>query len=70
MTDEARAALGIERLPTSLAAALDRFEASEMLAVAMGGPFHAAYLVLKRAEVRFAEALDEAALVRRYVEAY
>ncbi|MBB6645396.1 gamma-glutamylputrescine synthetase [Halobellus ruber] len=41
---------GIERLPESLAAALDAFEADDVLAEALGEPLHGSFLEVKRSE--------------------
>ena len=67
---DALAARGIERLPTSLAAALDRLSASDRLRGAFGNAFVDGYLSLKRAEAAVVEGLDPAAAAARYGEIY
>ncbi len=70
MTPEARAEARIERLPTTLGAALDRLESSSPLAAAMGDSFLAAYLCHKRSEIERAAGFETAQLIEQYVEAY
>jgi glutamine synthetase len=48
--DDALADRGIERLPDSLAAALDALESDDVLAAALGEPLHRSYLEVKRSE--------------------
>jgi len=50
LSEEARADRGIERLPASLAAALDAFEDSQVLRDALGETLHQSYLEVKRSE--------------------
>jgi glutamine synthetase len=70
MGEAERARLGIERLPQSLGAALDRFEADSDLTEAFGAELKAAYLAHKRFEAGVMEALDPAAQCERYRLAY
>jgi glutamine synthetase len=51
LTAEERARLGCERLPASLAEALDALEADELLMEALGPLRRTAYLAVKRSEV-------------------
>jgi glutamine synthetase len=50
LSEDERAARGIDRLPTTLDAALDELEADDVLADAMGDPLHGSYLEVKRSE--------------------
>jgi len=50
LTDHERAARGIERLPTTLAEALDALEADDVIAAAMGEELFGSYLEVKRSE--------------------
>jgi glutamine synthetase len=50
LSDAERAERGIERLPTTLAEALDALEADDTLAAAMGAELHGSYLEVKRSE--------------------
>jgi glutamine synthetase len=50
LSEDARTARGIERLPTTLDAALDELEADDVLLDAMGDPLHRSYLEVKRSE--------------------
>ena len=60
MDDAARARAGITRLPTSLSAALDAFDANPVLGVAMGPALAGTWSAVRRDEVdRFADATDE-----------
>ena len=70
MDEDERARLGIVRLPQSLGAALDLFEADEDLTEAFGPELKAAYLAHKRFEAGMMEALDPAAQCERYRLAY
>ncbi|MDQ6840750.1 MAG: glutamine synthetase family protein [Actinomycetota bacterium] len=59
--DEAgRSAAGVSRLPTSLGAALDAFDANPVVSAAMGPALADTWAAVRRAEVdRFADATDE-----------
>jgi glutamine synthetase len=57
LSDEERAAQGIERLPTTLAEALDALEADDTIAAAMGEELLGSYLEVKRSE--WAQSTDE-----------
>jgi glutamine synthetase len=57
-------------LPGSLAAAVTRLEQTPLAAQWLGPELLAAYLRLKRAEIRSLEGLDEHAVCRRYAEVY
>jgi glutamine synthetase len=70
MTDDERRRLGIARLPQSLSAALDLFEAETDLDAAFGPELKAAYLAHKRFEAAMMEPLDPAAQCERYRLAY
>ncbi|NKZ88976.1 glutamine synthetase [Rhodococcus hoagii] len=60
LTDEERSRRGIDRLPSSLAAATDAFEADTMLTEAFGTELSATIVDVRRAETaRFADASDE-----------
>jgi glutamine synthetase len=50
LSADERASRGIERLPTSLAEALDALEADDAIAAAMGEELHGSYLEVKRSE--------------------
>lgn len=50
LSDEERAAQGIERLPPTLAEALDALEADDTLAAALGEELFGSYLEVKRSE--------------------
>jgi len=50
LSDDERADRGIERLPTTLADAVDALEADDVLAEAMGEPLFESYLEVKRSE--------------------
>ena len=50
LSEAERRARGIERYPTTLAAALDRLEADATLVSALGPTLHRAYLAVKRSE--------------------
>jgi glutamine synthetase len=69
MDDEARAAAGITRLPTSLGAALDAFDANPVVRAAMGPALADTWSAVRREEVaRFADATEEdVALASRWV---
>lgn len=60
LSEHELAAAGAERLPTDLPSALARFEASGVLAEALGAPLHETVAAVRRAEVAlFAEATPE-----------
>ncbi len=61
---------GSSALPTSLSAALDLIEASDVAADWLGADVLPAYLRFKRAEIRGMEGLDETEVCRRYTEVY
>lgn len=61
---------GSGALPTSLSAALDLIEASDVAADWLGADVLPAYLRFKRAEIRGMEGLDETEVCRRYTEVY
>lgn len=69
MDEAARARAGITRLPTSLSAALDAFDASAVLRAAMGPALADTWAAVRRDEVdRFADATEEdVALACRWV---
>lgn len=50
LSEDERAARGIDRLPTTLDEALDELEADDALADAMSDPLHRSYLEVKRSE--------------------
>jgi glutamine synthetase len=50
LSEDERAARGIDRLPTTLAEALDELADDDVLADAMGDPLHQSYLEVKRSE--------------------
>ena len=60
MSDGDRARLGIQRLPQSLAGAVDELERDEVLMDALGEILGRAYLTVKRSEAATFEAEDEA----------
>lgn len=64
------AALGCERLPTSLGAALDRLEAGSWAKDSFGEVFLEAYLRHKRAEIEIMAELSDEAVCARYALAY
>ena len=70
MTAAELSALGLQRLPQSLAGALDSLEWHGVLKDAMGEPLHQAYLAHKRFEAAEMGALDDAAQCERYRMAY
>jgi glutamine synthetase len=63
LSDEQRAERGIERLPTTLDAAADRFASSTLLAEAMGRDLHQTVLAVRRAECGLFADADEATVV-------
>jgi glutamine synthetase len=70
MSDDEREAVGVHRLPASLAEALDGLAASPTARDWFGGTFLDAYLRFKRAELRVVEVLTEAETCARYAEIY
>ena len=70
MSDAERERLGILRLPQSLGAALDLFEAETDLDEAFGADLKAAYLAHKRFETGLMEPLDPEEQCERYRLAY
>ena len=70
MSADERAALGLERLPLSLAGALDALAWHGPLKAAMGDPLHQAYLAHKRFEAAEMAPLDDAAQCERYRLSY
>ena len=70
MSDAERERLGILRLPQSLGAALDLFEAETDLDEAFGADLKAAYLAHKRFEAGLMEPLDPEEQCERYRLAY
>jgi glutamine synthetase len=70
LTDTQRQAAGVERLPTSLAAALDMLAEDDVLIAAMGPVLSEAFLLAKRHEIALCADLDVAALHRRYASIY
>ncbi|MEO8713564.1 MAG: glutamine synthetase, partial [Acetobacteraceae bacterium] len=70
MTDAARAAAGIPRLPASLAEALAALAATEAAPRWFGPRLLDCYLRLKRAEIAALDGLGEAAICARYADAY
>lgn len=70
MAASERRALGLERLPQSLGAALDRLNDHAGLKAAMGAELHAAYLTHKRFETREMETHKQAEQCERYRLAY
>ena len=67
---ERLAELGVEPLPNSLAAALDRLEASGWARAALGPVLLDVYLRHKRAEVEIMEGLSPEEVCARYARAY
>jgi glutamine synthetase len=59
-----------QRLPESLADALNELERSEVAAQTLGTPVLAAYVQFKRAEIASLEGLDENEICRRYANVY
>ena len=70
MTEEARAAAGIDPLPRSLAAALDLLEATEAARGWFGAEFFAAYLQFKRSEIGALDELEPSDICDRYAAIY
>lgn len=70
MTDTEREAVGVRKLPQSLAEALGHLEASEAACEWFGDLFFRAYLMFKRAELREVEGLTESEICARYAEIY
>jgi glutamine synthetase len=63
-------AIGCERLPVSLATALDRLEASDWAKSAFGDTFVDVYLRHKRCEVDIMNGLTDEEICAKYAEAY
>jgi glutamine synthetase len=70
LTDAAREAAGVERLPASLTAALDLMIEDDVLTAAMGAELCEAFVLAKRHEAEICVDLDPAALCRRYAAVY
>jgi glutamine synthetase len=68
--DAAREAAGQRRLPGSLAAALDELEANDAARTWLGETLFAAYVQLKRSEVRELDGLEPSEICDRYAGAY
>ncbi len=64
------AARGLQRLPTSLNAAIEAMEASEAILSFMGQEFRDAYLMNKRSELKLLEGLDLDQQVAKYVACF
>jgi glutamine synthetase len=60
LSDSERAHLGIHRLPETLAAAVDKLEADELLMGALGDPLGRTFLAVKRSEAATFAANDQA----------
>ncbi|MEZ5926031.1 MAG: glutamine synthetase family protein [Hyphomicrobiaceae bacterium] len=61
---------GLRRLPTSLEAALQAFEADKTVSGWFDATFHQAYLATKRMEIKLVEGLDPDLQCQRYAEVY
>ncbi|MFQ5828485.1 MAG: glutamine synthetase family protein [Candidatus Methylomirabilia bacterium] len=70
LSEEERRRLGIRRLPTSLAEALDGLERDEVLRAALGEALAREYLAVKRSEVRGFEGKDVAFEVEHHFYKY
>lgn len=70
MSDETLSALGCERLPTSLEAALARFEDSARIGRWFGEGFRNVYLAHKREELRCVSGMTDEERCARYESAY
>jgi glutamine synthetase len=70
MSADERADAGTERLPSTLAEALDALEATPEAKDWFGPDFLAAYLMFKRSEIEALVGLDDAAICTRYAEIY
>ena len=70
MTDAEREAAGIQRLPRSFDAALDRLAACAEAREWFGDRFFDVYLQFKRAELRVLDGLEDAEICARYAEVY
>ena len=70
MAAEARAAMGLTRLPQSLPEALSLLEQSAVMGRAMAAEFRAAYLTHKRGEIECLKDDTPEAQIARYVDAY
>ncbi len=65
LSDDVKAARGIERLPASLPEAVDRLAESSMLRAAMGEFLFETFLATRRGECEAYEGLDDEELIRR-----
>jgi glutamine synthetase len=70
MSEDARAAAGIDELPRSLGQALDLLEATEAARAWFGAEFFSAYLQFKRSEIAALEGLEPADICDRYAAIY
>jgi glutamine synthetase len=70
MTEQERAATGVQPLPRSLGEALANLAATREAAGWFGARFLDVYLQFKYSELRALEGLDAAAVCARYAEAY
>jgi glutamine synthetase len=70
LTDAQRQAAGVERLPASLACALDMLADDGVLIAAMGPVLSEAFLLAKRHEIALCADLDVAAIHHRYASIY
>jgi glutamine synthetase len=70
LLQEERALLGIHRLPTTLAAALDALEQDTVLTGALGPLLTRAYLAVKRQEIAFCQEMTPQDVAAAYFEKY
>ncbi len=70
LTDDERAALGIEPLPSSLSEALDVLDADERARAWLPPVMYESYVAVKRAEIELADASEPDDVARRYRDAY
>ncbi|MBN33847.1 MAG: glutamine synthetase [Rhodospirillaceae bacterium] len=70
MSDDERAAVGVERLPATMCEALDRLEAAEGIGDLMPGDLFGTYVMHKRGELVALDGLDADEICRRYAEVY
>ncbi len=70
LSEAERMALGLIRLPTSLAAALDALEADSTVLSWLPQPLLETYVGMKRTEIRMVEGLDDSAVCHRYGAVY
>jgi glutamine synthetase len=69
LSDGEREAMGVARYPTTLAVALDRLEADDVLMAAMGEPLARSYLAVRRSEwAAYSEAPDELAYAGHFAK--